>query len=180
VSLPTGEFSRILVVARPTHLGESRVFERFTESSIKVLMLAQEEVKLLGHNCCGTEHIFLGLIGLGQGVASLELRKGTTLAQARNVVEEVLGRVDDKRPWWQKLLGSFKEIPFTAGAEECLQLAWEEARNLKVNYIGPEHLLFAVIRLSEEKKLELLQRLQLDASSMRESVIRTIQGRNDG
>jgi ATP-dependent Clp protease ATP-binding subunit ClpC len=154
------------------------VFERFTESSIKAFLLAQEEVRLLGHDCCGTEHIFLGLIGLGQGIASQELRKGTTLPQARKVVEELLGRgdsVDEKRPWWQKLLGPFKEIPFTAGATECLQLAWEESDKRKLNYIGTEHLLLALICLAEENKFVMLQRLELDGSNLRESVMRAIQ-----
>jgi ATP-dependent Clp protease ATP-binding subunit ClpC len=150
------------------------VFERFTERCIKVIMLAQEEARRLDHDYVAAEHIFLGLIGEGKGIAAQELKKaGITLPDARTIVEDILGRgdhVDEKRPWWQKILGPFREMPFSANAKQLLELSWDEARKLDVNYIGTEHLLLGLLRLDEEHALEVLRRCKLDQVNLRESV----------
>ena len=109
------------------------MFERFTEKAIKVIMLAQEEARRLGHNFVGTEQILLGLIGEGTGVAAKVLKSmGVNLKDARVEVEKIIGR------------GSgfvAVEIPFTPRAKRVLELSLEEARQLGHNYIGTEHLL---------------------------------------
>src|SRR5215813_2613275 len=117
------------------------MFERFTEKGIKVIMLAQEEARRLGHNFVGTEQIFLGLIGEGTGLASQALKtQGITLRHARVEVEKIIGR------------GSgfvAVEIPFTPRSKRVLELSWDEARQLGHNYIGTEHLLLGLIREGE-------------------------------
>jgi ATP-dependent Clp protease ATP-binding subunit ClpC len=154
------------------------VFERFTESSIKVILLAQEEARRLDHDYVAAEHIFLGLIGEGKGIAAQELKKaGVTLSDARTIVEDILGRgehVDEKRPWWQTIFDPFKEMPFSANAKRLLELSWDEARKLDVNYIGTEHLLLGLLRLDEEHALEVVRRCKLDQAKLRNSVISAI------
>lgn len=112
------------------------MFERFTEKAIKVIMLAQEEARRLGHNFVGTEQILLGLIGEGTGVAAKVLKSmGVNLKDARIEVEKIIGR------------GSgfvAVEIPFTPRAKRVLELSLEEARQLGHNYIGTEHLLLGL------------------------------------
>ena len=112
------------------------MFERFTEKAIKVIMLAQEEARRLGHNFVGTEQILLGLIGEGTGIAAKVLKSmGVNLKDARVEVEKIIGR------------GSgfvAVEIPFTPRAKRVLELSLEEARQLGHNYIGTEHLLLAI------------------------------------
>ena len=121
--------------------GPRAMFERFTEKAIKVVMLAQEEARRLGHNFVGTEQIMLGLIGEGTGIAAKVLKSmGISLKEARVEVEKIIGR------------GSgfvAVEIPFTPRAKRVLELALEEARQLGHNYIGTEHLLLGLLR---EKK----------------------------
>ena len=113
------------------------MFERFTEKAIKVIMLAQEEARRLGHNFVGTEQILLGLIGEGTGIAAKTLKSmGVNLKDARVEVEKIIGR------------GSgfvAVEIPFTPRAKRVLELSWDEARQLGHNYIGTEHLLLGLI-----------------------------------
>ena len=117
------------------------MFERFTEKAIKVVMLAQEEARRLGHNFVGTEQIMLGLIGEGTGIAAKVLKSmGISLKEARVEVEKIIGR------------GSgfvAVEIPFTPRAKRVLELALEEARQLGHNYIGTEHLLLGLLREGE-------------------------------
>ena len=117
------------------------MFERFTEKAIKVIMLAQEEARRLGHNFVGTEQILLGLIGEGTGVAAKVLKSlGVNLKDSRIEVEKIIGR------------GSgfvAVEIPFTPRAKRVLELSLEEARQLGHNYIGTEHLLLGLIREGE-------------------------------
>ena len=112
------------------------MFERFTEKAIKVIMLAQEEARRLGHNFVGTEQILLGLIGEGTGIAAKVLKSmGVNLKDARVEVEKIIGR------------GSgfvAVEIPFTPRAKKVLELSLEEARQLGHNYIGTEHLLLRI------------------------------------
>ena len=117
------------------------MFERFTEKAIKVIMLAQEEARRLGHNFVGTEQILLGLIGEGTGIAAKTLKgMGVNLKEARTEVEKIIGR------------GSgfvAVEIPFTPRAKRVLELSWDEARQLGHNYIGTEHLLLGLVREGE-------------------------------
>ncbi|GMH15353.1 hypothetical protein Nepgr_017194 [Nepenthes gracilis] len=116
------------------------MFERFTEKAIKVIMLAQEEARRLGHNFVGTEQILLGLIGEGTGIAAKVLKSmGINLKDARVEVEKIIGR------------GSgfvAVEIPFTPRAKRVLELSLEEARQLGHNYIGSEHLLLGLLHSS--------------------------------
>src|SRR5271170_3996718 len=113
------------------------MFERFTEKAIKVIMLAQEEARRLGHNFVGTEQILLGLIREGRGVASRRLSAaGVNLQAARIEVEKIIGR------------GSgfvAVEIPFTPRAKRALELSCQEAKRLRHNYVGTEHLLLALV-----------------------------------
>ncbi|BAC07860.1 ATP-dependent Clp protease ATP-binding subunit [Thermosynechococcus vestitus] len=142
------------------------MFERFTEKAIKVIMLAQEEARRLGHNFVGTEQILLGLIGEGTGVAAKVLRSmGVNLKDARIEVEKIIGR------------GSgfvAVEIPFTPRAKRVLELSLEEARQLGHNYIGTEHLLLGLIREGEGVAARVLENLGVDLSKVRTQVIRML------
>ncbi|KAI3971594.1 hypothetical protein MKW92_029643 [Papaver armeniacum] len=132
IAAPHGRGSRCVARA---------MFERFTEKAIKVIMLAQEEARRLGHNFVGTEQILLGLIGEGTGIAAKVLKSmGINLKDARVEVEKIIGR------------GSgfvAVEIPFTPRAKRVLELSLEEARQLGHNYIGSEHLLLGLLREGE-------------------------------
>ncbi len=142
------------------------MFERFTEKAIKVIMLAQEEARRLGHNFVGTEQILLGLIGEGTGVAAKTLKSlGVSLKDARIEVEKIIGR------------GSgfvAVEIPFTPRAKRVLELSWDEARQLGHNYIGTEHLLLGLIREGEGVAVRVLENLGVDLSRVRSNVIRML------
>mmetsp|Transcript_15886 Transcript_15886/g.43283 ORF Transcript_15886/g.43283 Transcript_15886/m.43283 type:complete len:925 (+) Transcript_15886:158-2932(+) len=142
------------------------MFERFTEKAIKVVMLAQEEARRLGHNFVGTEQIMLGLIGEGTGIAAKVLKSmGISLKEARIEVEKIIGR------------GSgfvAVEIPFTPRAKRVLELALEEARQLGHNYIGTEHLLLGLLREGEGVAARVLENLDADPSKIRSQVIRMV------
>ncbi|PSO52872.1 MAG: ATP-dependent Clp protease ATP-binding subunit ClpC [Cyanobacteria bacterium QH_8_48_120] len=142
------------------------MFERFTEKAIKVIMLAQEEARRLGHNFVGTEQILLGLIGEGTGVAAKVMKSmGVNLKDARIEVEKIIGR------------GSgfvAVEIPFTPRAKRVLELSLEEARQLGHNYIGTEHLLLGLIREGEGVAARVLENLGVDLSKVRTQVIRML------
>jgi len=142
------------------------MFERFTEKAIKVIMLAQEEARRLGHNFVGTEQVLLGLIGEGTGVAAKTLKTmGVTLKDARAEVEKIIGR------------GSgfvAVEIPFTPRAKRVLELSWDEARQLGHNYIGTEHLLLGLIREGEGVAARVLENLGVDMNKVRSSVIKML------
>tara|TARA_Y100001978_G_scaffold73069_1_gene65513 strand:+ start:675 stop:3200 length:2526 start_codon:yes stop_codon:yes gene_type:complete len=142
------------------------MFERFTEKAIKVIMLAQEEARRLGHNFVGTEQILLGLIGEGTGVAAKVLKSlGINLKDSRIEVEKIIGR------------GSgfvAVEIPFTPRAKRVLELSLEEARQLGHNYIGTEHLLLGLIREGEGVAARVLENLGIDLSKVRTQVIRML------
>ncbi|VAH31924.1 unnamed protein product [Triticum turgidum subsp. durum] len=142
ISRPRGSGSRMVVRA---------MFERFTEKAIKVIMLAQEEARRLGHNFVGTEQILLGLIGEGTGIAAKVLKSmGISLKDARVEVEKIIGR------------GSgfvAVEIPFTPRAKRVLELSLEEARQLGHNYIGSEHLLLGLLREGEGVAARVLESL---------------------
>ena len=142
------------------------MFERFTEKAIKVIMLAQEEARRLGHNFVGTEQILLGLIGEGTGVAAKTLKSmGVNLKDARVEVEKIIGR------------GSgfvAVEIPFTPRAKRVLELSWDEARQLGHNYIGTEHLLLGLIREGEGVAARVLENLGVDLNKVRSSVVKML------
>ncbi|RRT46046.1 hypothetical protein B296_00045875 [Ensete ventricosum] len=153
------------------------MFERFTEKAIKVIMLAQEEARRLGHNFVGTEQILLGLIGEGIGIAAKVLKSmGINLKDARVEVEKIIGR------------GSgfvAVEIPFTPRAKRVLELSLEEARQLGTsfksssvefchNYIGSEHLLLGLLREGEGVAARVLESLGADPSNIRTQVIRMV------
>ena len=142
------------------------MFERFTEKAIKVIMLAQEEARRLGHNFVGTEQVLLGLIGEGTGVAAKTLKSmGVTLKDARAEVEKIIGR------------GSgfvAVEIPFTPRAKRVLELSWDEARQLGHNYIGTEHLLLGLIREGEGVAARVLENLGVDLNKIRANVVKML------
>lgn len=142
------------------------MFERFTEKAIKVIMLAQEEARRLGHNFVGTEQVLLGLIGEGTGVAAKTLKSmGVTLKDARAEVEKIIGR------------GSgfvAVEIPFTPRAKRVLELSWDEARQLGHNYIGTEHLLLGLIREGEGVAARVLENLGIDLNKIRSNVVKML------
>lgn len=142
------------------------MFERFTEKAIKVIMLAQEEARRLGHNFVGTEQVLLGLIGEGTGIAAKTLKSmGVNLKDARVEVEKIIGR------------GSgfvAVEIPFTPRAKRVLELSWDEARQLGHNYIGTEHLLLGLIREGEGVAARVLENLGVDLNKIRSNVIKML------
>jgi ATP-dependent Clp protease ATP-binding subunit ClpC len=142
------------------------MFERFTEKAIKVIMLAQEEARRLGHNFVGTEQILLGLIGEGTGIAAQVLKSmNVNLKDSRIEVEKIIGR------------GSgfvAVEIPFTPRAKRVLELSLEEARQLGHNYIGTEHLLMGLVREGEGVAARVLENLAVDVSSIRAEVIQML------
>lgn len=143
------------------------MFERFTEKAIKVIMLAQEESRRLGHNFVGTEQILLGLIGEGTGLAFKVLNSmGVTLKDARIEVEKIIGRGTGFVA---------VEIPFTPRAKRVLELSLEEARQLSHNYIGTEHLLLGLIRENEGVAARVLENLGVVfLSKLRTQVIRSL------
>ncbi|CAA7400505.1 unnamed protein product [Spirodela intermedia] len=157
IMAPRGKASRGVAVA---------MFERFTEKAIKVIMLAQEEARRLGHNFVGTEQILLGLIGEGTGIAAKVLKSmGINLKDARVEVEKIIGR------------GSgfvAVEIPFTPRAKRVLELSLEEARQLGHNYIGSEHLLLGLLREGEGVAARVLESLGAEPGNIRTQVIRMV------
>lgn len=122
------------------------MFEIFTEKAIKVMIMAQDEARRLGHNFVGTEQILLGLVGEGTGIAAKTLQsKGVNLNDARIEVEKIIGR------------GSgyvAVEIPFTPRGKRVLERSRDEAERLGNNYIGTEHVLLGLIREAEDCALE--------------------------
>ncbi|KAL7139707.1 hypothetical protein ABFS83_09G072000 [Erythranthe nasuta] len=151
---------------RKSRMAPRSMFERFTEKAIKVIMLAQEEARRLGHNFVGTEQILLGLIGEGSGIAAKVIKSmGINLKDARVEVEKIIGR------------GSgfvAVEIPFTPRAKRVLELALEEARQLGHNYIGSEHVLLGLLREGEGVAARVLENLGADPNNIRTQVIRMV------
>ncbi|KAK9108595.1 hypothetical protein Syun_024606 [Stephania yunnanensis] len=135
------------------------MFERFTEKAIKVIMLAQEEARRLGHNYVGTEQILLGLIGEGTGIAAKVLKSmQINLKDARVEVEKIIGR-------GQGFVAM--EIPFTPRAKTVLENSLVEARQLGHNYIGSEHLLLGLLREGECVSARVLEILGADPANIR-------------
>src|SRR6476660_7785304 len=117
------------------------MFERFTDRSRRVVVLAQEEARMLNHNYIGTEHLLLGLIHEGEGVAAKAIEAlGISLAAVRSEVNEMVGRGER---------ASAGHIPFTPRAKKVLELSLREALQLGHNYIGTEHILLGLIREGE-------------------------------
>ncbi len=140
------------------------MFEHFTSEAIKVVMLAQEEARRLGHNFVGTEQILLGLIGEGTGVAAKVLTDlGVTLKDARREVERIIGRGSGFVP---------TEIPFTPKVKSLFEQSFKEARTLGHNYISTEHLLLGLTEAGEGVAAKVLQNLGIELSQVRTEVIR--------
>ncbi len=142
------------------------MFERFTEKAIKVVMLAQEEARRLGHNFVGTEQILLGLLKEGTGVAAKVLKSvGVNLIDARIEVEKIIGRGSG-------FVGV--EIPLTPRAKRVLELSLKEARQLGHNYIGTEHLLLGLLLEGEGVAGRVLENLGVNLAKVRMQVIRML------
>jgi len=144
------------------------LFERFTDRARRVVVLAQEEARLLNHNYIGTEHILLGLIHEGEGVAAKALESlGISLEAVRNQVEEIIG---------QGGASPSGHIPFTPRAKKVLELSLREALQLGHNYIGTEHILLGLIREGEGVAAQVLVKLGADLSRVRQQVIQLLSG----
>src|SRR5258706_24138 len=144
------------------------MFERFTDRARRVVVLAQEEARLLNHNYIGTEHILLGLIHEGEGVAARALESlGISLEAVRNQVEEIIG---------QGGTSPSGHIPFTPRAKKVLELSLREALQLGHNYIGTEHILLGLIREGEGVAAQVLVKLGADLSRVRQQVIQRVHG----
>src|SRR6202048_3352850 len=144
------------------------MFERFTDRARRVVVLAQEEARMLNHNYIGTEHILLGLIHEGEGVAAKALESlGISQEAVRRQVEEIVG------PGQQAPAG---HIPFTPRAKKVLELALREALQLGHNYIGTEHILLGLIREGEGVAAQVLVKLGADLSRVRQQVIQLLSG----
>jgi hypothetical protein len=144
------------------------MFERFTDRARRVVVLAQEEARMLNHNYIGTEHLLLGLVHEGDGIAAMSLESlGISLGAVRSQVEEIIGRGQS---------APTGHIPFTPRAKKVLELSLREALQLGHNYIGTEHILLGVIREGEGVGAQVLQKLGADLHSVRMQVIAILQG----
>jgi len=142
------------------------MFEHFTSEAIRVIMLAQEEARRLGHNFVGTEQILLGLMGEGTGVGAKVLTElGVTLKDARREVEKIIGRGSGFVP---------PEIPFTPKVKSLFEQSFKEARSLGHNYINTEHLLLGLTEAGEGVAAKVLQNLGVELQSIRSAVIRRL------
>jgi len=144
------------------------VFGRFTDRARRVVVLAQEEARMLCHNYIGTEHILLGLIGEGEGVAAKALESlGISLEAVRQQVEEIIGRGQQAPPG---------HIAFTPRAKKVLELALREAQQLGHNYIGTEHILLGLIGEGEGVAAQVLVKLGADLDRVRQQVTQLLHG----
>ncbi|PHJ60612.1 Clp protease ClpX [Nostoc linckia z18] len=142
------------------------MFEHFTSEAIRVIMLAQEEARRLGHNFVGTEQILLGLMGEGTGVAAKVLAElGVTLKDARREVEKIIGRGSGFVP---------PEIPFTPKVKSLFEQSFKEAHSLGQNYINTEHLLLGLTEAGEGVAAKVLQNLGVDFKTVRSAIIRRL------
>ena len=145
------------------------MFQRFTDRARKVVVLAQEEARRLKHNYIGTEHILLGLIREGEGVAAVTLKAlGISLDPVRQQVEEIIGRGQETPQG---------HIPFTPRAKKVLELSLRESKQLGHNYIGTEHILLGLIREGDGVAAQVLVRLGADLNRVRQQVIQLLHGR---
>ena len=137
-------------------------FDKFTKRARKVLSLAQEEAQRLQHNYVGTEHLLLGLVREGEGVAAKALSNlGVELHEVRSSVERIIGRGD------HIVLG---EIGLTPRAKKVIELAVDEARRLNHHYIGTEHLLLGLVREGEGIAADVLESLDVNLKGVRKEV----------
>jgi ATP-dependent Clp protease ATP-binding subunit ClpC len=144
------------------------MFERFTDRARRVVVLAQEEARMLNHNYIGTEHILLGLIHEGEGVAAKALESmSISLEAVREQVTEIIGRGQT---------APAGHIPFTPRAKKVLELSLREALQLGHNYIGTEHILLGLIREGEGVAAQVLQKLGADLNKVRQQVIQLLSG----
>ena len=144
------------------------MFERFTDRARRVIVLAQEEARALQHNYIGTEHLLLGLIRAGDGVAAKALEaKGVTLEDTRKQVEEMIGK---------GTAAPTGHIPFTPHAKQVLELSLREALQLGHSYIGTEHILLGLIREGEGVGTQVLIKMDVDLSDLRSTTIDMIRG----
>ncbi|MEV6306318.1 Clp protease N-terminal domain-containing protein, partial [Actinoplanes sp. NPDC051861] len=144
------------------------MFERFTDRARRVVVLAQEEARMLNHNYIGTEHVLLGLIHEGEGVAAKALESlGISLEGVRQQVEEIIG---------QGQQAPAGHIPFTPRAKKVLELSLREALQLGHNYIGTEHILLGLIREGEGVAAQVLVKLGADLNRVRQQVIQLLSG----
>ncbi|GAB3271152.1 ATP-dependent Clp protease ATP-binding subunit [Arthrobacter pigmenti] len=148
------------------------MFERFTDRARRVVVLAQEEARMLNHNYIGTEHILLGLIHEGEGVAAKALESlSISLGAVREQVQEIIG---------QGQQAPSGHIPFTPRAKKVLELSLREALQLGHNYIGTEHILLGLIREGEGVAAQVLVKLGADLSRVRQQVIQLLSGYQGG
>jgi ATP-dependent Clp protease ATP-binding subunit ClpC len=148
------------------------MFERFTERARKVVFLAQQEAARLGHNVVGTEHLLLGLVAEGEGVAAKALEVlNISLTGIRNEVEKIIG-AGETNP--------FGEVPFTPRAKRVLELAVEEGRQMGHNYVGTEHILLGLIREGEGVAAQVLRNLGAELENVRKQVLNLLGGPKGG
>jgi ATP-dependent Clp protease ATP-binding subunit ClpC len=146
------------------------MFERFTDRARRVVVLAQEEARMLSHDYIGTEHILIALIREGGGVAAQALESlGITEEAARQQVEEITGRGQQDPPRGH--------IPFTPPAKKVLQLSMREAIALGHAYIGTEHILLGLIREGQSPGMQVLNGLGVDPDRVRQRVIQLVSAR---
>ena len=145
------------------------MFERFTDRARRVVVLAQEEARMLDHNYIGTEHLLLGLIHEGEGVAAKALEAmGISLDAVRQQVEAIIGRGQQ---------APSGHIPFTPRAKRVLELSLRESGQLGHNYIGTEHILLGLIREGEGVAAQVLMKLGGDLNRVRQMVIQLLDAR---
>ncbi|MEA2827844.1 MAG: ATP-dependent Clp protease ATP-binding subunit ClpC [Actinomycetota bacterium] len=145
------------------------MFERFTDRARRVVVLAQEEARLLNHSYIGTEHVLLGLIHEGEGVAAKALEDlGISLEAVRLRVEDMIGHGD--------LAPAEGHIPFTPRAKKVLELSLREALQLGHNYIGTEHILLGLVREGQGVAAQVLLQLGADTERIRHQVIQLLSG----
>ena len=145
------------------------MFEKFTDRARRVVVLAQEEARMLDHNYIGTEHLLLGLIHEGHGVAAGALESlGISLEDVRRNVEEMIGRGE---------AAPSGHIPFTPRAKKVLELSLRESQQLGQDYIGTEHILLGLIREGEGVAAQVLVKLGADLNRVRQQVLEMVGGR---
>jgi ATP-dependent Clp protease ATP-binding subunit ClpC len=139
------------------------MFKRFTARARQVIVLGQEEARTLRHEYMGTEHVLLGLLAEGEGIAGQTLqRAGITLDAARAEIEKIIGRGE---------AAPRGHVPFTPRAKKVLELALREAIHLGHSYLGTEHILLGLIREGEGVAVRVLAALGADLNELRESVL---------
>jgi ATP-dependent Clp protease ATP-binding subunit ClpC len=144
------------------------MFERFTDRARRVVVLAQDEARMLNHKYIGTEHILLGLIHEGQGVAAGALQSaGISLEAVRQEVEQIVGRGEQ---------APSGHIPFTPRGKKVLEFSLRESQQLGQDYIGTEHILLGLLREGEGVAVQVLVRLGADLNRVRQQVIQLLNG----